>query len=191
MAGQVTAQLKESLESKKPSSETAPYMSKLTELIAHGNETMESIQQHQIMAMAPSPLKKKYFEDLILMAANALNAKNKKQKLELEQQKLFLEEEELKVRQLELANRKRAALENAAIDVNAAAEEPAKKCCYPDRTESNQYNVDECGDKNCKHGLFYHHSCQIAHEQRHDKEESTVKRCYECAQYFVIGYKNY
>eukprot|EP00956_Cyclotella_meneghiniana_P023785 scaffold46922_cov39-Cyclotella_meneghiniana.AAC.1 len=194
VAGQVTAQLKESIESKKPSAETASYMSKLTDLIARGNDTMESIQQHQIMAMAPSPLKKKYFDDL--MAANALNARNKKQKLELEQQKLLMEEEELKVRQLELANRKRAALEHAASDVNAASEEhdltqsSGKKCCYPDCPESNQDNVDECGDKSCKHGLLYHHSCQIAYEQRHGKE-STVKRCYECAQFFVMGIEEY
>ena len=188
VAGQVTSQLKESLLSQKPSNETSAYMTKLTDLIARGNDTMESIQQHQIMAMAPSPLKKKYFDDL--MAANALNAKNKRQKLELEQQKLLLEEEELKVRQLELANRKKAALDNSAIDVNESAEEHAKKCCYPDCPESDQDNVNECGGKECKHGLLFHHSCQVAYEAAHGKE-STVKRCYECAQFFVMGIEEY
>eukprot|EP00956_Cyclotella_meneghiniana_P027228 scaffold60647_cov51-Cyclotella_meneghiniana.AAC.3 len=201
VAGQVTSQLKESLLSQKPSNETSSYMSKITELISRGNDTMEAIQQHQIMAMAPSPLKKKYFEDL--MAANALSAKNKKQRLELEQQKLLLEEEELNVRQLELANRKKAAIENVAVEENEAAVEEneaadehdltqssGKKCCYPDCMEANQDNVDECGDKKCNSGLLYHHSCQIAYEARHEKE-STVKRCYECAQFFVMGIEEY
>ena len=94
------------------------------------------------------------------------------------------------LRQLELANRKKAALYNSAIDVNESAEEHAKKCCYPDCPELDQDNVNECGGKECKHGLLFHHSCQVAYEAAHGKE-STVKRCYECAQFFVMGIEEY
>ncbi len=54
----------------------------LKEGLKKANETMESLVNHQLMTMAPSPIKKKYFDDVF---TNILEAEaNKKLKLQLE-----------------------------------------------------------------------------------------------------------
>ena len=72
---------------------------------------------HQVMSSAPSPMKKRYFEDM--MATNALEAATKHQKAELEQQQLLIAKEKAEVELMELQNHKKAAsIAGALMDVN-------------------------------------------------------------------------
>ena len=114
------------------------YMEMMANLISQGNETMQAIQKNQIMAMAPSPQKKKFFNDLI--TANVLEARNKKQRLELEQQKLQIEQQELDLRKRKL-DRKKSAEEDANTDnadvLHDCKETTNQKCYYPDCAEEH------------------------------------------------------
>ena len=53
-----------------PSSVAQPDWNIITESIVNGSRTMEALVMHQVVSPAPSPRKKRYFEDV--MAANAL-----------------------------------------------------------------------------------------------------------------------
>jgi hypothetical protein len=58
----------------------------LKEGLNKANETMDSLVKHQIMTMAPSPIKKQYFKDVF---ANICQAEaTEKLKLDLERKKL-------------------------------------------------------------------------------------------------------
>ena len=71
-----------------------------TENLVNANRNMEAMVRHQIMSSAPSPQKKKYFEDV--MVANTLEAQNKRMKAELEQQQLLIAAERARVELMEL-----------------------------------------------------------------------------------------
>ena len=78
-----------------PSSVAQPDWNIITESIVNGSCMMEVLVKHQVMSSAPSPMKKRYFEDV--MAANALEADTKCQKAELEQQLLLIAKEKQKL----------------------------------------------------------------------------------------------
>ncbi len=52
---------------------------------------IEALVMHQVMSSAPSPMKKRYFEDV--MAANALEVATEPQKADLELQQLLIAKE--------------------------------------------------------------------------------------------------
>ena len=187
IVNEVTKDIDQSLQSRALSVVNNPHMEMLTQLIAQGNETMQAIQKQQIMAMAPSPQKKQFFSDL--MAANVLDARNKKQKLELEQQRLQVEKEELELRKSELDKKKAAA--NAVSDeqevYHDCNDSVDEKCCYPDCSEENMIGyLDKCANPECEYNLSFHHCCQITYLANHGKEILT-KRCYQCSLDIVMG----
>ena len=170
------------------SSTNEQMMKELVGNIKQANETMNVMQKHQVMSLAPSPMKKKYFDDVY--AANIMEANTKKQRLELEQLRLDIEKEELTVKKMELDNRKRAAQAEAAETTLPMLPNkltlPNPECCYPDCKQTIPGNVDKCGNDSCDHELTFHHCCQIEYLARYDTEVSG-KRCYECASDIVMG----
>ncbi|KAL7516092.1 hypothetical protein ACHAWX_001149 [Stephanocyclus meneghinianus] len=64
------------------------------------NEQMKSIIHHQVMSQAPAPVRKKYYEDLY--ATIAMEAANKRRRLELEAAELEVQRQEMERRKGEL-----------------------------------------------------------------------------------------
>jgi hypothetical protein len=87
------------------SSNTAEFFEDLREQFSVANECMESVAQAHLMTMAPTPMKRSYFETRT--NSIALMEKKKLRKLELEQMELDLKEAELKRKQqaLEMAKK--------------------------------------------------------------------------------------
>ena len=187
IVSEVVKEVDESNNSQSVSGSSEMYMEMLANLISQGNETMQAIQKNQIMAMAPSPQKKKFFNDLI--TANVLEARNKKQRLELDQQKLQIEQQELDQRKRELDRKETAEADNTdnADIFHDCDETTNEKCCYPDCAEEHMIGfLDKCANPECDHDLKFHHCCQITYMEAHGKE-IPHKRCYQCALDIVMG----
>ena len=75
----------------------------ITQSIVNGSRTMEALVMHQVMSSGPSPMKNRYFEDV--MATNALEAATKRQKAKLEQQQVLIAKERADIELMELQNR--------------------------------------------------------------------------------------
>lgn len=153
-------------------------------MLKQANETMQAMAKHQVMNQAPTPVKKQYFDELY--KSTLMEARMKKQKLEVETQMLDIQKAKLEVEMMELDNRKKLAM---ACSGGSAEDNNTPKCSYPDCKETLQGSLDKCGNDGCESGLLFHHCCQITFLEKHD-EEITTKRCYECAQEILLGLSN-
>jgi hypothetical protein len=163
-----------------------PDWSVITQSIVNGTNTMEALMKHQLMASAPSPVKKKYFDDII--SANAMEATNKRQKAELDQQRMMIEKEKAAVELLELQSRKAALTNEANMSSIEPSGNPASqsngtdKCSWPD-CYGNSHPPEKCswkGDDGSTCSGNLHHNCQIEYILRNGLPECNTKRCYNC-----------
>lgn len=179
VSDQVTAHL---LSSDDSSTKNDEYMTTMITSLKQANDTMQMMAKHQVMSLAPSPQRKKYFEEVY--KTNIQEANLKKQKLELEEQRLEIEKEKLLVEKMEIEKRKKD-LEQTGVEVNDAGTNVAK-CVYPDCAQTIVGGLDKCGDEDCDSGELFHHCCQIAYFAENQRE-ITTKRCYNCAMEIVMG----
>jgi hypothetical protein len=165
-----------------------PDWSVITQSIVNGTNTMEALMKHQLMSSAPSPIKKKYFDDI--MSTNALEATNKRQKAELEQQRMMIEKEKAAVELLELQSRKAALTNSATASIDAGSTASLSEdtgtisyqCSWPD-CNGNSHPPDKCawkGDDGATCSGNVHHNCQIEYIMNNGHAECNTKRCYNC-----------
>ena len=167
---------KVSQQSVQPSAQ--PNWDMMMQHLVNAGRTMEAMARHQVMSSAPSPQKKKYFEDV--MVANALDAQNQRQKAELEQQQLLIAAERAKVEMLELQARKNSvAPAPAPASVCATTDAEDNGCCsWPECRHPNNDPAPELCNK-CNRGNL-HHACMISWICETGHEECTIKQCYNC-----------
>ena len=167
------------------------------------NQTLQSMATHTMMASAPSPMKKKYYEDFF--QSQQLETHNQRMRAEVESNKLKLAKEQQEIELMEAANKKKALLLAAAsvesdevpnnsdddLDDRKLPELPVLnsnpkiiRCSWPVCVETvegkdvERCGVEQAGGGKCNGAL--HHMCQNEWLFNNNKEECSVKRCYSC-----------
>lgn len=162
---------------------TSEFLEELKEQFVVANENMESVAHAQLMAMAPSPVKRNYYETRT--RAIALMESNKLRKLQLEQKELDLKEAELNLRQQAIERAKENTLPRLPEDTGGG--DGDFSCCYPKCEWANGLSardvikLDECEAKGCKSGKKFHHVCQINYMSAHGIDAAVIKLCKDCA----------
>ena len=84
----VTEKLTQSLAAVNPSAHPPDFFQSLQDGLTHANEIMQTMCNHQVMSMAPSPVRESYLREVF--DTIALQATNKKMKIMLENEELLL-----------------------------------------------------------------------------------------------------
>ena len=162
------------------------------------NQTFQSMAKHTMMASAPSPMKKKYYEDFF--QTQQLELHNQRMRAEVESNKLKLAKEQQEIELMEAATKKKALL-LASVESNSSDDDSEDSNKLPGLPESNANpniircswpvcietvegkDVERCGVEQADGGKCngaLHHMCQNEWLFKNNKEECTVKRCYSC-----------
>jgi hypothetical protein len=157
-------------------------IAELKEGLKKANDTMESLVRHQIMMMAPSPLKSQYFNDVFINISQAESTK--KLKLDLERRKLKNETQSILVQ--EPSNEKKDDSTNQMFMTPQAKPHSSERnegCCW---NEGCLFigmpgpNLDECGRLDCVSGEKFHHACMVNWVEQRDPNPECLKLCRDC-----------
>ena len=155
----------------------------LKEGLKKANETMESLVNHQLMTMAPSPIKKKYFDDVF---ANILEAEaTKKLKLILERKRLEIDLQNMNSMESELTSHDNSNYERP-LEENTVQNLPRlldNDCCWGDDCQFIGIpgpELNECGRSECSSGERFHHVCMVCWVEKRDPNPECVKWCRGC-----------
>lgn len=152
----VVAQVKKQIAQSSGESTLSSNSEDVVIMLKQANETMQAMAKHQVMNLAPSPVKKQYFDELY--KSNLMEAKMKKQKLEVETQMLEIQKAKLEVEMMEIENRRKAAMACSGVtteDNNSGVtteDNNTAKCSYPDCKETLTGSLDKCANDGCDSG---------------------------------------
>ena len=167
------------------------------------NETMSTIADMQVMAMAPDAIKQQYFTDLFASRMSAMaNKKAEQELLKLEtqnkQERLEIEAQELKLKKKRVMDRSDEELElmddeedMANMLSTAHNSNSPVGCLFPENKEMSsevcnwpgclfsELPPEKCQVENC--GNYLHHMCQTEWMWKNKIQETQLKKeCYYC-----------
>ena len=162
----------------------------LKEELKKANETMESFVNHQLMTMAPSPIKKKYFDDVF---TNILEAEaTKKLKLQLERKRLEIDLQNMNSMESELTSHddNNDQIFNNENMVQNLPRLSGKDCCWGADCQFIGIpgpELNECGRSECSSGERFHHVCMVCWVENIDLNPECLKwRCRCCVEKYGL-----
>ena len=139
---------------------------------------MESLVNHQLMMMAPSPIKKKYFDDVI---ANIFEAKaTKKLRLQVGWRHLEVELRNINCMESDSVGKDDNNDARTAQEIRPPARQSLDRtyCCL--RDECQFLSFPECGHVECISGERFHHACMVCWVEKRDPNPDCLQWCCRC-----------
>ena len=160
----------------------------LEEGLQKANDIMQTMANHQVMAMAPPNIREQYFSEVFDLI-NA-QARNKRLRLEMENEEILMrmkkidQEKESNESGKEDDNLKMPAKSTETnIDNTQDSEGTTLKCCYPDClfafSPGGGPNLDDCQGK-CGKKKAFHHACNVSWLESRGVDADLRKLCHDC-----------
>lgn len=171
----------------------------IEEGLSRANDVMQTMANHQVMAMAPPPIREQYFQEVFdLIQAQA---RNKRLRLEMENEELALKTKKMQEEsKLYTDDRKMAAVEDERKEEKTKGMEQAatkgieqtanddgmNTCNYPDCLFARggpplDVCQGTCGGRRC-----FHHACNVNWIESNGIDAELRKLCYDCAKIVYV-----